>query len=138
MKQETLNKLLKLNEEITSIDRELQAMGLSQGELRQVINAHIQIERFGTRMMQFDDVNNVLSIGRKGKKGAWVESCIAGELKKTAIHMCEKNIQFYRDVIDRLLPENLKEDMPLGDGVEEYKANSDPLDTINENYAQRE
>jgi hypothetical protein len=52
--------------------------------------------------------------------------------------MCEKNIQFYRDVIDRLLPENLKEDMPLGDGVEEYKTNSDPIDTINENYAQRE
>jgi hypothetical protein len=36
--------------------------------------------------------------------------------------MCEKNIKFYRGVIDRLLPENLKEDV---DG--EYKTNTGDL-----------
>jgi hypothetical protein len=127
MKQETLNKLLKLNEEITSIDRELQSIGLSQGELRQIIYAHIQIEHLGIQMLKFEDKLNVFSIGKKGEKGVVVHSYFTNELKKTAIHMCEKNIQFYRKVIDRLLPENLKEDMPLGDGAEEYKTNSGDL-----------
>jgi hypothetical protein len=135
MKQETLNKLLKLQEDITNIDKELQSMGLSQGELRQIIYAHIQIEHLGIQMLKFEDKLNVFSIGKKGEKGVVVHSCLTNELKKTAIHMCEKNIRFYKEVIGKLLP---TDGMLLGDGAEEYKTNSDPLDTINENYAQRE